>query len=100
MTRLSNFFLKGIVAAALAICLFPLIAVALAAMAVPGDAILGLIDTVLPRYLMNTAGLVVVTCGLAALIGLSTAWLVTMAEFPGRRLLEVSLVLPSRSPPT
>ena len=98
MTRLSNIFLKGIVALALAVCLFPLVAVAIAAMAVPGDTILGLIDTVLPRYAINTVGLVLVTCGLAVIIGLATAWLVTMAEFPGRRLLEVSLVLPFAFP--
>lgn len=98
MTRFSNIFLKGIVALALAVCLFPLIAVTLAAITVPGDAIRGLMSTVLPRYAINTMGLVLVTCTLATIIGLSTAWLVTMAEFPGRRILEVSLVLPFAFP--
>lgn len=98
MTRLSNILLICAVVLALVVCLFPLLAVVVAAATVPGEAILGLIDTVLPRFAFNTAGLVVVTCTLALLIGVSTAWLVTMTEFPGRRWLEVTLVLPFAFP--
>ena len=98
MTRLSSVFLLGTAVLALVVCLFPLIAVLLAAMTVPGEVILGLIDTVLPRYALNTVGLVVVTCSVSLIIGLATAWLVTMCEFPGRRVLEVTLVLPFAFP--
>ncbi len=44
--------------------------------------------TVLPRYVANTAWLVL-GVGLAVpVIGAGTAWLVTMFRFPGRRLFE------------
>lgn len=98
MTRLSNILLLGTVSLALAVCLFPLIAVALAAISVPSEAMIGLAQTVLPRYIGNTIGLVLVTCSIALVIGIGTAWLVTMTEFPGRRTLEVSLVLPFAFP--
>lgn len=81
-----------------AICLFPLLAVGLAALAVPGETIRSLAETVLPRYAANTVGLVLVTGTLALVIGISTAWLVTMTEFPGRRVLEIALVLPFAFP--
>lgn len=98
MGRLSNTLILGTVYIALAVCLFPLVAVGLAALAAPGDAMLNLVDTVLPRYVVNTIGLVVLTCLLALVIGVTTAWLVSMTEFPGRRFLEVSLVLPFAFP--
>ncbi len=98
MTRLSNIFLLGSVSFVLSLCLFPLFAVGIAALATPSEAMLGLIETVLPRYVLNTMGLVLVTGAIALVIGLSTAWLVTMTEFPGRRFLEVSLVIPFAFP--
>lgn len=98
MSRLSSGLLHFFVVLIFAICLFPMIGVGLAALSVPGDTIIGLAQTVLPRYVMNTIGLVLVTGTLALLIGLSSAWLVTMTEFPGRRILEVLLVLPFAFP--
>ena len=59
---------------------------------------LGLIETVLPQYIVNTMGLVCATSAIALVIGLATAWLVTMTEFPCRKFLEVSLVLPFAFP--
>lgn len=54
--------------------------------------------TVLPRYLYNTAILVVgVGIGVPA-IGTGTAWLVTMCRFPGSRLFEWALILPLAVP--
>lgn len=57
-----------------------------------------LIATVLPRQIANTAllmaGNVIGTC----LIGLGTAWLVTMCRFPGRRIFEWALLLPMAMP--
>jgi iron(III) transport system permease protein len=80
------------------VCVAPMVAAALAALA--GDAATwrGLAGTVLPGYTLNTlmlAGLVAV--GTAA-IGAGAAWLVTMYRFPGVRLLEVLLVLPLAFP--
>ena len=57
-----------------------------------------LIDTVLPSYIATTlylcAGVAVGTIG----IGTAAAWLVTMHDFPGRRLFEWALVLPLAVP--
>ena len=52
----------------------------------------------LPEYVGNTLLLVGGTaCGVLAL-GLSTAWLVSVCRFPGRRLFEWALVLPLAFP--
>ncbi|MEX2453398.1 MAG: iron ABC transporter permease [Rhodospirillaceae bacterium] len=57
-----------------------------------------LIDTVLPGYVATTLWLMLGVAGGTILIGVSTAWLVTMCMFPGRRLLEWALVLPLAMP--
>ncbi|WP_166263743.1 ABC transporter permease [Marinobacter caseinilyticus] len=57
-----------------------------------------LIDTTLPRYLDNTIRLMLGVAVLTLLIGVSTAWLVTMCEFPGRRIFEWALLLPFAVP--
>ena len=57
-----------------------------------------LIDTVLPGYVRTTLELMAgVAVGTIA-IGVGTAWLVTMCDFPGRRILEWALVLPLAMP--
>jgi iron(III) transport system permease protein len=57
-----------------------------------------LISTVLPEMLRNTV-LMMVGVGLGAMaIGTGCAWLVTMTEFPGRRLLSWALFLPLAMP--
>lgn len=53
---------------------------------------------VLPRYVLNT---VVLSLGVGlgvTLVGVGAAWLVTMCEFPGRRLFDWALVLPLAVP--
>jgi ABC-type Fe3+ transport system permease subunit len=57
-----------------------------------------LIATVLPEYIANTVGLVVLVAVGVVLCGVSTAWLVTAYRFPGQRLLEWALVLPLAMP--
>lgn len=55
-------------------------------------------DTVLVKYIVNT---VVLTLGVAAgtsLVGVSTAWLVTMYRFPGSRQFRWMLFLPLAIP--
>lgn len=54
--------------------------------------------TVLDRYVANTAVLVGGVVAVAAITGICTAWLVTMYEFPLRRVLEFALVLPLAMP--
>lgn len=57
-----------------------------------------LASTVLPRYVANTVWLMLgVGTGVLA-IGVSTAWLVTMCRFPGRRFFEWALLLPIAMP--
>lgn len=54
--------------------------------------------TVLPRYLLNTLGLVVVVAVFSGVLGVSTAWLTAAFEFPGRKALSWLLVLPLALP--
>jgi iron(III) transport system permease protein len=54
--------------------------------------------TALPRYVGNTAMLLVgVACGVVSM-GVVSAWLVTAYRFPGRGLLEWALLLPIAMP--
>jgi iron(III) transport system permease protein len=55
-------------------------------------------STVLSDYMINSARLVVGAGAIALLLGVSTAWLVTACEFPGRRFFEWALILPLAVP--
>ena len=57
-----------------------------------------LIDTTLPRYLSTTLLLMLGVSAITLVIGLSTAWAVTMCEFPGRRFFEWAMLLPFAVP--
>ncbi|RDE22812.1 iron ABC transporter permease [Motiliproteus coralliicola] len=57
-----------------------------------------LADTVLPHYIETTLLLLAGVGGLSIVIGVSTAWLVTMCRFPGSRLFEWALLLPFAIP--
>jgi len=57
-----------------------------------------LIDTTLPRYLWTTLLLMLGVSAITMIIGLSTAWAVTMCEFPGRRFFEWAMLLPFAVP--
>lgn len=57
-----------------------------------------LLSTVLPDYVITTLGLMVGVGVLAAWLGVSTAWVTTMYEFPGRRIFEWALLLPFAVP--
>lgn len=73
----------------------PVVAVTVRALALGDD--LALPDGIGAMLLTTLALLVAVGVGCAAL-GTSLAWLVTACDFPGRRLLEVLLVLPLAMP--
>ena len=80
------------------ICILPQIAVLIAAFSGSFETLAELAATVLARYATTTLLLVVIVISVSTLIGTLTAWLVAMTEFPGRRVLEIALVLPLAFP--
>jgi iron(III) transport system permease protein len=89
----------GVVAwIAAALCVLPMLAVAFAAAGGGTDVVSRLAESVLPRYAWTTALLVLIVGVSTAIIGTSTAWLVTATRFPGRRILEIALALPLTYP--
>lgn len=76
----------------------PLAAIAWASLAGGGETIAALGATVLPNYIANTALLMLLAGGFAAVTGTGCAWLVAATAFPGRRLLGWALVLPLAVP--
>lgn len=57
-----------------------------------------LASTVLSSYITNSLGLMVGVGAGVLLLGVSTAWLVTMCRFPGQRIFEWALLLPLAAP--
>ena len=94
--RLGNWSLAAVFIAI--ILSIPLITVMLSVFYPTEDIWNHLYSTVLPRYLKNTFLLVIGVGILTLVIGVSTAWLVTMCTFPCRRLCELLLLLPLAMP--
>ncbi len=76
----------------------PLIGVGLGLIAPAGEAWSHVASLLLPRYLRQTLLLLAGTGLLTFLIGCGTAWLVSVYDFPGRRLWEWALILPLSLP--
>lgn len=57
-----------------------------------------LVDTVLADYVRNTVWLAVGVGFGVVVVGVGTAWLVTMCSFPGSRVLDWALILPLAVP--
>ncbi len=57
-----------------------------------------LVDTVLPGYVWRTAVLMTGVGLITFIVGTSTAWLVTMYQFPGRKWLQWALLIPLATP--
>jgi len=92
----SGWLLSALVVALL-VCL-PIAAVFWLAL-FPNENIWGhLSETVLPHYVKTTLLLMAGVGSLSVVIGVSSAWLVTMCQFPGRRLFEWALLLPFAVP--
>ncbi|MEC7257013.1 MAG: iron ABC transporter permease [Pseudomonadota bacterium] len=81
-----------------ALCLLPMVAVALAALTGGTDTVAHLFETVMARYVGTTLALVALVALGTFAMGVGAAWLVTMTRFPGVRLFEVALVLPLAFP--
>src|ERR687898_560403 len=76
----------------------PVLVVLASLLAPSGEIWAHLAGTVLQDYLWSTLGLALgVGCGVLV-IGVGTAWLVSMCRFPGRRLFEWALLLPLAVP--
>lgn len=81
----------------------PLVAVLVSALGNIGNAEAGdlwthLAETVLPTYVTNSLVLMLGVGLGVLLLGISTAWLVALCRFPGRRIYEWALLLPLASP--
>ena len=78
--------------------LSPIAAIVVAASGDSGGLWVHLSQTVLPRYVANTLGLMLGVGSLSLLFGISTAWMVVRYDFPGRRVLQWILLLPAAMP--
>jgi iron(III) transport system permease protein len=65
-----------------------------------GDIWRHMATTVLPDYIANSIALTAGVAVLSLIIGVATAWLTSMCEFSGRRVLEWALLLTSSVSPT
>ncbi|EFO28489.1 ABC transporter, membrane spanning protein [Roseibium sp. TrichSKD4] len=80
------------------VVVFPLAALVWIATSPAGDIWGHLITTVLPGSFATTLWLMVGVGVITIVIGVSTAWLVTMCEFPGRRYMDWALLVPLAVP--
>lgn len=81
-----------------ALVLAPILTLMVLAFRPAGDIWPHLLSTVLPRSILTTALLMLGVGTLTTLIGVGTAWLVTMCRFPGRRLFDWALLVPLAVP--
>jgi len=76
----------------------PVVMIPLGALAPAGESWTHVSRTLLPSYLGNTLFLTLAAGAIALTIGSGTAWLVSMCDFPGRRIFRWALVLPLAVP--
>jgi iron(III) transport system permease protein len=94
----SDFWWLAAAALITALALLPLAGVVYFALRGSGDVWPNLIQNVLPEALRVTLLLLLGVGAMVAIIGVGTAWLVTMFVFPGRRIFEWALLLPLAVP--
>ncbi len=82
----------------LVILLVPLILVASRSFMLDASNLKHLANTLLPTYIINTSVLVIGTSIITLILGVGTAWAVTIYEFPFRRHFEWILILPLSIP--
>jgi iron(III) transport system permease protein len=76
----------------------PILVIALGLLAPATETWAHVRSTVLSDYIVNSVRLVFGAGLIALVLGVSTAWLVTAYDFPGRRFFEWSLILPLAVP--
>nr|WP_246422530.1 iron ABC transporter permease [Roseospira visakhapatnamensis] len=85
--------------AAAGIVALPVVAVLVIALGPGGGAIWAhLAATVLPHYVVTTLALMVAVGTGTLILGVGTAWLVTLYRFPGQRLFQWALLMPLAVP--
>ncbi|MEM8812455.1 MAG: iron ABC transporter permease [Pseudomonadota bacterium] len=82
----------------IALCILPTLALAISAGGGSLATWQSLSETVLPEFTWTTIKLIVMVGVGTAVVGTSTAWLITACRFPGRKILEVLLALPLAFP--
>lgn len=90
--------LMGPVAVVTALALLPLAAVVWIALTPAENIWPHLASTVLPTYVTTTLALMLGVAVTTLVLGIGTAWLVTMFRFPGRGLFDVGMLLPLAMP--
>ena len=81
-----------------AIVTLPVIAVIFIALTPTDDIWAHLASTVLPLYISTTVALMIGVGVGTLVIGVGTAWLVSMCRFPGKAIFEWALLLPMAMP--
>jgi iron(III) transport system permease protein len=94
--RLDGWTLTAIVIAALVA--IPVVVVMASLLVPAGEVWRHLADTVLTGYVVNTLVLMLGVGAGTLVIGIATAWLVTMCRFPGHGVFEWALLLPLAVP--
>lgn len=80
------------------LCVTPILSIFVAAAGDTGGLWSHLFSTVLPRYVINTLGLMAGVSLVALVFGVPGAWAVSRYRFPGRRFFEWALLLPAAVP--
>ncbi|MCV6576352.1 MAG: iron ABC transporter permease [Cohaesibacter sp.] len=88
----------GLLALLLFFVLAPILSLLILALGDAGDVWPHLVRTVLPRAVLTTAQMMLGVGALTILLGVSTAWLVTMCRFPGRSFFQWALLVPLAIP--
>jgi len=95
----NSFSLWSLITLILALLLLcPIALVILRSFASSGDTWQHLMTYLLPRYVQNSLFLMLGVGAIVSTIGVSSAWLVSMCRFPGRRVFEWALLLPLAMP--
>ncbi len=90
--------LTGFTVAAVAVLALPFLALAAQLLTPEYEIWSHLADTVLTRYLVNSLALGAGVMAATFVIGVATAWLCSVCEFPARRFFEWALILPLAYP--